>query len=159
MEDLEVTLLRPATIEALLALLRAIERAGEVQWFQPHAFTAEHLSTLCDPDKRDLHYVLGNSSSVFGYGLLRGWDEGFEIPSLGIAIHPDYRDLGFGTVLMNFLHCAARLRGSERVRLRVNAANAAAISLYSRVGYRFEDSAEDSATGRILVAYKELHRE
>ncbi len=73
-----------------------------------------------------------------GYGMLRGWDEGYEIPSLGIAILPGYQRKGLGRLLMTHLHEVARQRGAKRIRLKVYARNAAAVSLYSSLGYKLE---------------------
>jgi len=46
--------------------------------------------------------------------MLRGWDEGYETPSLGIAVHPDARGLGLARTFMGFLHAAASFQGAAR---------------------------------------------
>lgn len=153
---IEIVRLTPARVQGLLALLRALEASGEAEWFRPHPFTPEHLDSLCAKGGRDLYYVIADGPEAFGYGLLRGWDEGYEVPSLGIAIHPQHRGLGLGATLMEFLHSAARLRGSPRVRLRVGADNARAIALYRRVGYRFDEEAQETEAGPLLVGHKAL---
>jgi len=89
---------------------------------------------------KDLYYVAVSGTAVAAYGMLRGWDEGYQVPSLGIAIHPDARGTGLASTFMQFLHAAARLRGATRVRLKVNSENTAARRLYQSLGYRFEDS-------------------
>lgn len=73
--------------------------------------------------------------------MLRGWDEGFDIPSLGIAIHPEYQRMGAGRVLMHFLHLAARHKGAKRVRLKYDLANKRVRQFYESFGYLF--SSED----------------
>jgi len=80
---------------------------------------------------------------VLAYGILRGWDEGYAIPSLGIAVHPDARGTALGELLMHFLHGAARQRGARRVRLKVYSDNLAARSLYAKLGYNFDSVVED----------------
>jgi ribosomal protein S18 acetylase RimI-like enzyme len=152
-DALELTRLRRDQAFALLDMLMAIERNGESQHFSPHPFTSSYIESLCQGKRRDLHYVLTTGSGVVGYGLLRGWDEGFPVPSLGIAIHPAARGMGHASALMHFLHCAARIRNAERVRLRVHEANAAAIALYRRVGYVFEPALDQDG---LRVAYKSL---
>lgn len=84
---------------------------------------------------------------VLGYGLLRGWDQGYDVPSLGIAIRPDRRGQGLGILLMHFLHAAARQRGALRVRLRVHPGNARARDLYEKLGYRFEGEERGELVG------------
>src|SRR5689334_9828244 len=68
--------------------------------------------------------------------MLRGWDEGYETPSLGIAIREGYRDRGLGRQVMSALHDVVRVRGGHRVRLRVAEGNARARHLYASMGYR-----------------------
>jgi ribosomal protein S18 acetylase RimI-like enzyme len=101
---------------------------------------------------KDLYYVLVEGSVILGYGMLRGWDEGYAIPSLGIAIHPRARSNGLGRVFMHFLAAVARSRGAHKVRLRVMSKNTLAIRLYESLGYEF--SAEQA--GEYLVGFLEL---
>jgi ribosomal protein S18 acetylase RimI-like enzyme len=150
---LEAVRLRCAEAPALLEMLLELERAGETRHFAPHPFTLASLNALCEETRQDLHYVFKCGSVVMAYGLLRGWDEGFSTPSLGIAVRPGVRGLGYGAALMHFLHCAARAREVSRVRLRVHADNVAATGLYTRLGYEFESTLD--AAG-LRVAYKHL---
>lgn len=135
---LECRALSPGWETALLTFLRDIEGAGETRLFKPHPFTESEVATLTHYEGNDLYYILTEGPSILGYGMLRGWDEGYEVPSLGIAIHPSYRGGGLGRALMHFLHAAAARRGARRVRLRVSPDNDRAIGLYSSLGYRFE---------------------
>lgn len=123
-----------APLEELLA---ALEAAGDRKRFDPHPFTREALQKLLRPGTRDYYCVLTRGDKVLGYGMLRGWDEGYAVPSLGIAIHPRARRRGVGRLLMTHLHEEARGRGARRVRLRVLEDNVAAIALYKALGYRF----------------------
>lgn len=150
---LELTRLRTSEVDALARMLAAVDRAGESRQFHPHPFARDHLETLCDKRRQDLYYVLATGDVVVGYGLLRGWDEGYTVPSLGLAVHPEHRRAGHGLVLMHFLHSAARVRGASRVRLRVRAGNDTAIGLYRAVGYQFEPTTDSDG---LLVAYKSL---
>jgi ribosomal protein S18 acetylase RimI-like enzyme len=157
MHSLEIVRLTQRTTAGLLALLCKLEEAGEAELFRPHPFTEEHIASIARPEVKDLYYVVTVRDEVVGYGLLRGWEDGYEVPSLGVALHPGWRSLGLGTTLMHFLHGAARLRRSKRVRLRVIETNDAAITLYRSIGYQFQDEPEFDASGaRLLVAYKEL---
>jgi ribosomal protein S18 acetylase RimI-like enzyme len=82
-------------------------------------------------------YLIGFLGSVpVAYGMLRGWDEGFRIPSLGIGIRDGYRDQGLGRQMMQALHDIVRERGGRRVRLRVAPGNTRARHLYDSMGYR-----------------------
>ncbi len=104
--------------------------------FHPHPFTAGEATRLCSYTGQDLYLVAVSDGTVLAYGLLRGWDEGYEIPSLGIAVHPSARGTGLGASFMQYLHAAATTRGAKAIRLKVYADNLRAKALYERLGYR-----------------------
>jgi len=146
---IECRKLDPQWRHGLGELCRALEAAGDSAVFQPHAFDDAELDRLVNYKGMDLYYVMVSGPTVLGYGLLRGWDEGYAIPSLGIAIHPQRRRSGLGIALMHFLHAAARWRGAPKVRLRVRQDNAAAKALYQRLGYSFVATEGEYAVGFI----------
>ena len=84
--------------------------------------------------------------------LLRGWDEGYSVPSLGIAIHPVARGQGLGTLMMEYLHFLARQRGAITVRLRVHVENLRAIQLYQALGYAFVTEGDEYIVGKLQLA-------
>ncbi len=137
----------------LARFLYELDKNGDTTFFSPHAIDTASIGKLIRTTKRDLYYLLVEGRNVLGYGLLRGWDEGYEIPSLGLATHPSVRGKGFGKLLMNFLHLAALRRGCSKVRLRVESANFAAISMYKSYGYVFE---EDTMQSNYLIGFKIL---
>lgn len=73
---------------ALRAFFEVVRRSGDEQFFHPHPLTDQMAARLAQHRGRDLYYVLADEQAVLGYGLLRGWDEGYDTPSLGIIIHP-----------------------------------------------------------------------
>jgi len=136
----------------MMEFLHALEESGDAKLFHPHPFDEEAIDKVAQCEGKDLYYILVEGNSVIGYAMLRGWDEGYEIPSLGIAIHPTARKVGLGQLLMSFLHVAARRQGATKVRLRVYAHNTKAIQLYKKLGYEFQPATEDG----YLVGYYAL---
>ena len=116
---LEFRKLQPAFVPELSALFSDIAANGDDVGFSPHPFTIQEAKRLCAHNGQDLFYIALNEQCVIGYGMLRGWDEGFTVPSLGIFIRRNARRLGLGTAFMHFLHVAARSRGATRIRLKV----------------------------------------
>jgi ribosomal protein S18 acetylase RimI-like enzyme len=148
---IEIRQLNAALGEALLDFLLALIDAGDTDHFQPHPFTPEYVATLVRYKGDDLYYVLTEGNRVLAYGMLRGWDEGYSIPSLGIAVHPEARSSGIGRFMMTFLHAAAIRRGCSSVRLRVAIDNTKATALYESLGYQFSD-----ATGGYRIGHLDL---
>jgi ribosomal-protein-alanine N-acetyltransferase len=144
---LEFRLLTPDLGPALAEFFAALAHGPEPDFFHPHPMTADEARRICEHAGRDLYYAACLSGRVVGYGLLRGWDEGYAIPSLGIAIHPEARGQRLARPFMVFLHAAARVRGANKIRLTVYASNQRAVALYQSLGYVLEPKNDRELVG------------
>lgn len=138
-------------------LLAALEASGEARAFHPHAFDRRTLESLCRPPAgpHDEYRVAVEDRRVVAYGMLRGWAEGYAVPSLGIAVHPAARGRGLARSTMAYLHDVARGRGATRVRLKVYRNNATAVHLYRSLGYRLEPLNEQEFVGFLELGRQE----
>jgi ribosomal protein S18 acetylase RimI-like enzyme len=124
--------LEPSLIPALSAMLTSIEPT-----FRPFDFTAESIAAAIK--EGDEHWVVTTQRScVVTYGMLRGWADGYRVPSLGVAVDLMYRRKGLGAAMIMFLHHRAAERGCTHVMLHVDDENLGAQSLYRAMGYRQE---------------------
>lgn len=146
--------LRPEHEAALAAFFSDLSVAGDDRFFHPHPFTAEEAHLIATYPGRDLYCAALTAGRVMAYGLLRGWDQGYNVPSLGIAVHPDARGTGLARAFMLYLHATAQQRGAPRIRLKVYPTNVAARRLYESLGYVFNEPAGDAQ----LVGLLELPR-
>lgn len=146
---LEIRIVAPDVEQPLSEFFSALHNEGDDTHFHPHPLTPEEAHRRCTHTGKDLYYVLIEEQQVLGYGMLRGWDEGFDIPSLGIAVRRSARGYGLATLLMKFLHTAARRRGSKQVILKVYKNNFPARKLYEHLGYTFENEVDGQLLGRI----------
>lgn len=146
-EQLECRKLTIDWKQQLADFFRDLEKAEDSKYFRPHPFTDEALNKVAQYAGKDLYYIIVEKNSVLGYGLLRGWDEGYEIPSLGLAIRPSARNSGLGGMFIRFLHAAARRNGATQVRLRVRHDNIKAIELYKKIGYKFKTKESEYLVG------------
>jgi [ribosomal protein S18]-alanine N-acetyltransferase len=135
-------------VSALGRLFERLRRQGVEKFFHPHPLTQEAAAQRAAYAGKDVYCVLQIGRELTGYGMLRGWDEGFEIPSLGLAIDSGQQGQGYGRCLMEYLHGIARQRGAKRIRLRVYPDNVRAVTLYRSLGYSFDTNPE--ADGQIL---------
>ena len=87
---------------------------------------------------------------LIGYaGLWAVVDEGH---ITNIAVHPDYRNRGLGTLLLGRLIAVSEAGGVVRHTLEVRPSNTAALALYRKFGFReegrrkgyYEDNVEDA---------------
>jgi [ribosomal protein S18]-alanine N-acetyltransferase len=116
-------------------------------FFHPHEFSYIGLWNEIINKKKDYYVFLIDADTIAGYGMLRGWDEGFEIPSLGILTDINYRGQGISSKIMDHLHEIAKKEGSDKIRLTVYKENKIAISLYNKLGYVFSDKNENELIG------------
>ncbi|MDZ4073462.1 MAG: GNAT family N-acetyltransferase [Hylemonella sp.] len=138
---------------ALSEFLLNLAQGEDDAFFHPHAADTETIYKIISEKRQDEYLLLVDGGKVYGYGLLRGWDEGYEIPSLGLAIHASVRGAGFGRAFMHYLHATAKHRGAKKIRLRVHKNNAQAIGLYRSLDYALE---QDGDQPGYLIGFKSL---
>lgn len=134
---------------SLAALFREINASGDRLLFHPHTFDDQAARWIANYAGKDLYFGARRvgEERLAGYGMLRGWDAGYDMPSLGILIAEGARGEGLGKTLMLFLHEAARARGCTRIRLKVHPSNIVAVRLYEKLGYRFEGEEDGQLVG------------
>lgn len=131
---IEFRIVRPADEELLSDLFNALD----VTHFRPHPLTPQEAHRIAHYSGRDCYSMLvltGKQPLGLAYGILRGWDDGYSVPSLGIAVRQSAQGQGFGRQMMECLHSYARAERSTRVRLRVAESNTRARRLYQSLGY------------------------
>lgn len=142
--------LRPADEAVLAAFFGQIAADPTATGFHPHPFTAAEAARITGHRGRDMYLGLFlDGGAMGGYGMLRGWDAGYAIPSLGIYLAPQARGRGLSGTMMQALHRAAADLGASRVRLKVYPANAAALGLYRRLGYAFSGEEAGQLVGML----------
>jgi ribosomal-protein-alanine N-acetyltransferase len=129
-----------------------LRNAGFEKFFHPHPLTEQEAVTRANYSGRDFYCVMLQTDAVIGYGMLRGWDEGYTVPSLGIAVDPLLQGKGYGHMLMNFLHTAATERGATQIRLKADSQNHRAIELYRSLGYVFQETKDRELIGFLTLA-------
>jgi RimJ/RimL family protein N-acetyltransferase len=119
----------------------------EEKLFSPHPLSIEGFLIEIVNKKDDVYCFTIFEEEICAYGILRGWDEGFKIPSLGIMISKKFRGKGLSYVMMEYLHNLTKEKGYNQIRLRVYKENYKAISLYKKLGYVLTDFDEDKFIG------------
>jgi [ribosomal protein S18]-alanine N-acetyltransferase len=138
---------RPEHAGALACFFERL-RAYEIEkFFHPHPLTVDEATRRAAYRGLDFYCVLAQDTKVVGYGMLRGWDDCYQVPSLGIVIDPSVQGRGYGRLLMEFLHTTARQRGASRIRLKVYPDNLKAVRLYRSLGYEFQGPENDQLIG------------
>jgi GNAT superfamily N-acetyltransferase len=106
-------------------------------FFRPHPFTGDEARRIASDRGQDVHAVLVDDGRAVAYGMLRGLDEAYPIPTLGICVRTSAQGRGLGRLMMAHLHAEAARLGATIVRLRVHPDNTRARLLYESVGYAY----------------------
>lgn len=141
----------PTWERSIASMLSELRTNGDERWFHPFPLDAVSANAIANAGGRDRFLIAVAAEEVLALGMLRGWDEGYDTPSLGIAVRPGARGRGIARALMVRLHDEARLAGSSRIRLTVDSANERAISLYVSLGYVFTNDVQDPLTGFLEI--------
>jgi len=122
---------------------------SDPSYFNPHPFTLDAINEILVNRKKDIYILFTQDAVVVGYGMLRGMDEGYEIPSLGIMVDRNYRGKGIGRFIMLVLHDIAKSKGYTKIRLTLHKENTVAKNLYSSLGYVFSELDEHGLVGTL----------
>jgi ribosomal-protein-alanine N-acetyltransferase len=111
-------------------------RPEVLRQFNPFPLSPEVARKIALDHSLDHYYVLiSRSGEVAGLCMLRGWNEGFDIPSFGVIVDIQYRRLGLGRTMTEFAIAEARRLHADWLRLSVNESNRYAKSLYESLGF------------------------
>lgn len=148
-----LTRLQPEHSDALMSLFSVIRGDPSAVSFHPHDFKDDDARRVANYSGQDIYAgYIADDNNIVAYGMLRGVDEGFEIPSLGIYVIPQARGRGVSRAVMQGLHSMARLDlGASKVRLKVYSDNLPALKLYEKIGYQFETSESNELVGLISL--------
>lgn len=124
----------------------------DLNFFYPHPFDINTVSSILLKKKEDQYKIIIHEDKIIGYGLLRGWDEGYDIPSLGIMIDRNHRGIGLSKMFMSFLESVSKIKGAKKIRLVVSKENFKAVNTYKKLGYSLEEYNEKQ-----LIGFKDLY--
>ncbi len=124
---------------------------SDLVFFHPHEMDYNSILSILSNKKNDKYKIVIHEDRVIGYGILRGWDEGFEIPSLGIMVDKDFRGIGLSKTIMKFLESNAKIMGAKKIRIVVHKDNQVAYNLYKSLNYEFETYNKNQ-----LISFKKI---
>ena len=122
-------------VEQLGGLLEANNRPEVINFFYPFPMSRETAQKILSPFKKDSFFVAVLDNEFIGLSMLRGFDEGFNIPSFGIFIDFFHQGNGYGRKLTEWTLNWSDEHQIENVRLAVYATNMVALKLYLSLGF------------------------
>lgn len=144
---IDIVKLNVSQTTLLSDFFKKINQQVVLKFFKPHEFSDGKAKEICAYAGKDRYYAAIFENQIVAYGMLRGWDEGFEIPSIGVCVDPDYQSNHLGIRMTEFLISEARALGSKCVMLKVNKENRVAITLYKKLGFNLEELNKEQFKG------------
>lgn len=141
-DSIELRCIRPNDEILLLDFFNILVSNGLDAFFHPHPFNSETAQKIACYVGFDWYTGVflksENSETIVAYAMLRGWDEGYTIPSFGVCVLPSYQKMRIGQMLINASVVVAKVRGCQKIRLTVHPDNLTAIASYRRFGFEFQ---------------------
>ncbi len=111
------------------------------QYFCPFDFEQNAIEKVLSKVERDQFIGIalsdGRSSTLAGFYMLRGFDEGYEYPMYGVFIGHAYRDLGLASLTLAHAEAYCRLNRIARLLLKVHPSNERARRLYEKHDFHY----------------------
>lgn len=128
--------LRPADAGALTEFFVRNDVAEVTRHFHPFELDARSARVIARDPGRDRFFGAWLDDRIVGLAMLRGWNEGYEVPTLGYVVDVAHRGRGIGRRLGEHACAQALALGCRRVRLSVYADNAGSVRLATALGFR-----------------------
>lgn len=132
----------PQHAGALEELFARCQDRAVTDTFDPFPLDREQARRIALEPRRDRYYLAFAEGGPAGMSMLRGFDEGYAVPSFGVFVAPNLHGRGIGRALTSWTVAAARELGCASVRLSVYASNTRAVRLYESLGFVAQDSSE-----------------
>ncbi|MGI8835880.1 MAG: GNAT family N-acetyltransferase [Pyrinomonadaceae bacterium] len=133
-EQFIIRALTPDDAADLSTMLQA-QSPDYVRFFYPFEFHLASISNVLANQRRDVLMGLYLESKIVVFFMLRGWNEGYDVPSFGIIVDENYRGYGLELISLDAAKVISRLRGAERMMLKMHPDNITAKGVARKIGF------------------------
>jgi RimJ/RimL family protein N-acetyltransferase len=138
---------------ALVSAKLTAEKNDYIKHFTPFDFSESTIQKILTNKKLDKYFGLFVSQELAGFYMLRGFDEGFQVPSYGVWISSEYKNKSLSTLTLYHAFSFCKLNSIKSLMLKVHPDNVIAKNLYEKMG--FKKTGTDSKN-KNLIYYKEI---
>jgi ribosomal protein S18 acetylase RimI-like enzyme len=132
--ELLIDAVEPRHTRLLCELFEDNTRTSVADTFDPFPASAEQATRIAREPRKDPYHVAVARGRPVAMAMLRGFDEGYGIPSFGIFVARPHHGQGIGRLLTERTIAEAQRIGCEAVRLSVYAGNPMAVRMYRSLG-------------------------
>lgn len=126
---------------------------GYNKHFVPFNMNIDSLKDILSKARRDLFFCVKIDTEIAGFFMLRGFDQGYEIPSYGVWISSKFSNKGLAKLTLQYCISLCRFAKIEKLMLKVHPDNNIALKMYRNFG--FIETSIDDKIGHIIM-HKDL---
>lgn len=123
------------------------------QYFTAFKIDLAVIATFLSKAENDCYLGFFVQDELIGFFMLRGFDEGYQIPSYGVFISEKYSSVGLARLSVMHAIAFCKLNRINKLMLKVHPSNTAALNLYRDVGF-VENHIDPS--NKNMVFYKDI---
>lgn len=127
--------------------------------FHPFPLSCGSAREILKEDSMDHYFGIFCGAQLAGFSMLRGWDEGYDVPSFGMFVSVHSQNKGIGSKLLDLTLKEAGKMGCRKIRLSVYEDNDKAHHMYESRGFTQNSAAAVTVKEEIrhkIVMSKEL---
>lgn len=150
--------IRPLGIDDAAALSSFLQSqaTGYARFFRPFSFDFNTITDVLANGRQDVLMGMYWQEQMVGFFMLRGWDEGYDVPAFGILIDESYRGYGLEMLSLETAKIICRLRGASRMMIKMHPDNISAKGVARKTG--FVQSGIDAESGNLIYHFDILPR-
>jgi len=119
-----------------------------LKYYTAFELTNEKFISLLTKAIQDKYFGIFFGDEIVGFYMLRGFDEGYEIPSYGVIVLSEFSNMGLSKLTLYHAFALCRLNKIKKLMLKVRPENTFAKNLYESLG--FEKTGFDERNGNYI---------
>ena len=123
------------------------------KYFVPFSFKEDSITKIISDAVSNKFFGIFINDDLAGFYMLRGFDEGYDIPSYGVWISHKYSGLGLSKLTLQHAITFCKLNGLKKIMLKVHPENTIAKNIYENFGFKQQGFDEKNSN---LIYYKSL---
>ena len=136
-----------ATDAAAISAFMSSQSPEYLRFFYAFGSDESAIAEILSAARTDVYSGVFWQENLVGVFMLRGWDEGYEIPAFGVLIDEKYRGGAFMRLTLDAAKLICRLSGAKRLMAKIHPDNVSPRGA-RRLGL-YQTGAEES-TGNII---------
>ncbi len=129
--------IRPLVVDdaAALSSMLLAQSVEYARFFRPFSFDTAAIADVLSSQGQDVLMGLYWQSQIVGFFMLRGWNEGYDVPAFGILIDERYRGCGLEMLSLETAKIVCKLRGASRIMIKMHPENISAKGVLRKTGF------------------------